>query len=468
MNAEQAWQAALGELELQLTKATFDTWLKNTHVVSCEDNTFLIGVQNGYAKDWLENRLLTTIKRTLTSVVNHAVSVRFVVRPRRRSRTAQEPSLLEMADRRIPSTFTPLAPETPHSGTSTELSAFGTGLSPQYTFDTFIVGRSNRLANAAAMAVAENPGRDYNPLFIYGGVGLGKTHLLHAIGNLAAGHGLQVLYVSSETFTNDLINAIRTQSTEQFRTKYRDYVDVLLVDDIQFIGGKESTQEEFFHTFNALHEVGKQIAMSSDRPPKAIVTLEERLRSRFEWGLIADIQPPDLETRTAILQSKAESQGLVVPSEVIDFIASEVHSNIRELEGALNRVVALARLLHLNLTVDVAASALEAILTRAESITPGQVLDAVSKYYNMEVSALKGRKRSHDVALARHVAMYLMREDLHCSLPHIGEILGGRDHTTVIYGCDKITLAIGENDDLRRDVVAIKERLYKTHMEATH
>jgi chromosomal replication initiator protein len=467
MNAEQAWQAALGELELQLTKATFDTWLKNTYVISHEDNTFLIGTHNGYAKDWLENRLLTTIKRTLTSVVNHAVSVNFVVRPRRVSSSAQETSLLKTSGEQ-PSLSQALASETAFLPGLSDVGGLDTGLSPQYTFDTFIVGNSNRLANAAALAVAENPGKDYNPLFIYGGVGLGKTHLLHAIGNLAVSQGLQVLYVSSETFTNDLINSIRTQSTEQFRSKYRNHVDVLMVDDIQFIGGKESTQEEFFHTFNALHEVAKQIVMSSDRPPRAIVTLEERLRSRFEWGLIADIQPPDLETRTAILRSKAESQGLVVPSEVIDFIASEVHNNIRELEGALNRIVALARLLNLSLTVEVAASALEAILTRADSITTDQVLGAVSQHFAMEVSTLKGRKRSHDVALARQVAMYLMREELHCSLPHIGEILGGRDHTTILYGCDKIGVAIEEDDDLRRDVLTIRERLYKNQATAAH
>jgi chromosomal replication initiator protein len=453
MNAEQAWQAALGVLQLQLTKATFDTWLKNTYVVSYEDNTFLIGVRSGYAKDWLENRLLTTIKRTLTGVVNHAVTIKFMVLPKQSNNTSEEQGLL-----------TNMTEQSPVSETRTPYLSVDTGLNPKHTFGTFIVGNSNRLAHAAARAVAENPGRDYNPLFIYGGVGLGKTHLLHAIGNTALVFRPKVLYVSSETFTNDLINSIRTQSTESFRIKYRDHTDVLLIDDIQFIGGKESTQEEFFHTFNALHEVGKQIVISSDRPPRAIVTLEERLRSRFEWGLIADIQPPDLETRTAILRSKAESQGLVIPSEVIDFIAGKVHSNIRELEGALNRVVALARLLKAELTVEMAASALEAILTRADSITVDEVLQTVSRHYDVDVPVLRGRNRSQSVAHARQVAMYLLREELHCSFPQIGEILGGRDHTTVLYGCDKVTIGIEEDDQLRRDVVSIKEQLFRSRV----
>jgi len=465
MNAEQAWQAALGELQLQLTRATFDTWLKHTHVVSHEDNTFLIGVRNGYAKDWLEHRLLTTVKRTLTGVVGNSVSIKFIVRPKRTNSATQAQELLSGTDDRVPASSA-TEPDRVLHGDRGENTLFSSGLNPQYTFGSFIVGNSNRLAHAAAMAVAERPGKDYNPLFIYGGVGLGKTHLLHAVGNLALRHTPNILYVSSETFMNALINAIRTQSTEQFRAKYRDHVDVLLIDDIQFIGGKESTQEEFFHTFNALHEVGKQIILSSDRRPRAIVTLEERLRSRFEWGLIADIQPPGVETRTAILRAKAESQGLSAPTEVLDFIASEVHSNIRELEGALNRVVALSRLLKVDISVEMATSALEAILSRADSITTDQVLQAVSRHYQLEIPALKSRRRSHDIALARQVAMYLMREELHCSLPRIGELLGGRDHSTILYGYKKVAVGIEENDQLRHDVVSIKERLYRNPVDS--
>jgi len=460
MNADHAWQAALGELQLQLTKATFDTWVKNTHVISYEDGTFLIGVHNGYAKDWLENRLLTTIKRTLVGIVGHTVDVKFLVRRRPAHSAAQEQDLLAGMVDESPAVSAGQR-DGVYQARLAQQPSFNTGLNPRHTFETFIVGSSNRLAHAAARAVAENPGRAYNPLFVYGGVGLGKTHLLHAIGNMARTHTPYVLYVSSETFTNDLINAIRTQSTGEFRAKYRDNVDVLLIDDIQFIGGKESTQEELFHTFNTLHEASKQIVMSSDRPPRAIITLEERLKSRFEWGLIADIQPPDLETRTAILRSKAESQGLAIPSEVIDFIAGKFQSNIRELEGALNRVVAYARLMNARLTVEMAASILEDILTRADSITVDQILKTVSEYYDLEVPVLKSRQRSQRVALARQVAMHLLREELHCSLPQIGAILGGRDHTTALYGCEKIALGIEEDNQLRREVLAIKEQLYK-------
>ena len=332
MQAAQVWQAALGELQLQMTKPTFDTWLKNTSLISYEDGTFVIGVHNAYAKDWLENRLLSIIKRTLVGIVGRSVEVKFVVWPReraanKRSAGTQELGPLLSGDKEL--TLTPPRAKSPAM------------LNPKYTFETFVVGPSNRLAHAASLAVAENPADAYNPLFIYGGVGLGKTHLLQAIGHVCQRKALRVLYVSSEEFTNDLINSIRNHTTEHFRDKYRT-IDILLVDDIQFIAGKESTQEEFFHTFNTLHAANKQIVISSDRPPKAILTLEERLRSRFEGGLIADIQPPDLETRIAILRFKAEAQPLSVPDEVIDLIAHRVLSNVRELEGALNRVVAYA------------------------------------------------------------------------------------------------------------------------------
>ncbi len=275
-----------------------------------------------------------------------------------------------------------------------------------------------------------------------------------------------MLYVSSETFTNELINAIRTQSTEEFRAKYRNQVDLLLIDDIQFIGGKESTQEEFFHTFNTLQQAGKQIVMSSDRPPRAIVTLEERLRSRFEQGLIADIQPPDFETRIAILRTKAESHPIAIPSAVLEFIARKFQSNVRELEGALNRVVAHALLINEPLTAEMAAAVLQDILTRADIITSDQVLDAVCKHYGLDQDVLKARQRSQKVALARQVAMYLLKEELDCSLPQIGQTLGGRDHTTVLYGCQKIKAAIEENDELRRDVLVIKEQLDRERVPA--
>jgi len=450
MQAAQVWQAALGELQLQMTKPTFDTWLKNTSLISYEDGTFVIGVHNAYAKDWLENRLLSIIKRALVGIVGRSVEVKFVVWPKeraasKRSAGTQELGPLLSGDKEL--TLTPPRAKSPAM------------LNPKYTFETFVVGPSNRLAHAASLAVAENPADAYNPLFIYGGVGLGKTHLLQAIGHVCQRKALRVLYVSSEEFTNDLINSIRNHTTEHFRDKYRT-IDILLVDDIQFIAGKESTQEEFFHTFNTLYAANKQIVISSDRPPKAILTLEERLRSRFEGGLIADIQPPDLETRIAILRFKAESQPLSVPDEVIDLIAHRVLSNVRELEGALNRVVAYAKLTGKPLTLEVASVALHDLLPRRESISLEQILEAVASFYGLKVEDLKGRRRSKELVRPRQMAMYLMREEVKASLPQIGEALGGRDHTTVLYGHRKICDQIERDEGLRRELLAIKERLY--------
>ncbi len=336
-------------------------------------------------------------------------------------------------------------------------------LNPNYTFGSFIVGSSNRLAHAACLAVAEHPARAYNPLFLYGGVGLGKTHLLHAIGNYAldANPEINVLYVSSEKFTNDLINAIRRQNTEEFRLRYRN-IDILLIDDIQFIAGKEGTQEEFFHTFNTLHGAGKQIVISSDRPPKAIVTLEERLRSRFEWGLIVDVQSPDLETRTAILRAKGESLNVQLSNDVIDFLARRIQSNIRELEGSLNRVVAFANLNLQPITVEVAAAALSELLenTRRHHVTTSVIVETVAHFYGVDLKVLKGRQRSRNIVVPRQVAMYLMREETDASLVEIGKALGGRDHTTVLHGCEKIAEEINTDSRLRADVLEIRTRLY--------
>ena len=443
MRADQIWQAALGELQLQMTKATFDTWVKNTHVVSFEDGTFIIGVHNAFTKDWLENRLLTTVKRTLVGIVGRSVEVKFTVWAKELPESDEVLPLLQ--------TIAPL-PESAANGPPTMLN-------PRYTFDTFVVGSNNRLAHAASLAVAEKPAEAYNPLFIYGGVGLGKTHLLHAVGHMSQRHCGEVLYVSSETFTNDLINSIRNHTTEEFRERYRN-IDVLLVDDIQFIAGKESTQEEFFHTFNTLHSANKQIIISSDRAPKAILTLEERLRSRFEWGLIADIQPPDLETRIAILRFKAEQQATPVPDKVIDLIAHRIQSNIRELEGALNRVIAHASLMRCPLTVEVAITALQDFGPAPGSLSVDQIIEDVAQFYSLETKDLLGRRRSKDIVTARQMAMYLAREETKASLPQIGRALGGRDHTTVLHGYGKIHAQVEEDDRLRREMLAIKELLY--------
>ncbi len=456
MKASQVWQAALGELQLQMTKPTFETWVKPARVMSYEDSQFIIAVPSAFSKDWLERKLLSSIKRSLAGILGHSVDVTFIVLNEEDSLAPQD--LLRGVD----SVEAESATESPngHSRPDIESRTNQNGnLNPRYVFDTFVVGPSNRLAHAACLAVAEKPASTYNPLFLYGGVGLGKTHLLHAIGHQCQVSGLEVLYVSSEQFTNDLINAIRSQDTEGFRDKYRT-IDVLLIDDIQFIAGKESTQEEFFHTFNALHGNGKQIVMSSDRPPKSMVTLEERLRSRFEWGLIADIQLPDIETRIAILRAKAEGQATVVPSEVLDFIARQVQSNIRELEGALNRVIAHVQLTGSSFSVESASAALADLVARPSSLSVNEVLQAVANYYSVSMDDMAGRGRNKELVKPRQIAMYLCREELQATLPQIGEALGGRDHTTVMYGVDKIIREVEQDDNLRREVMTIRERLY--------
>ncbi len=448
MKAEQAWQSVLGQLQTEMPKASFDTWVRDTCVLSYDDGILTIGVNNAYARDWLESRLASTVNRLLVGVMNRSVDVRFVVSSGADQNELSEEHPQELSDFEIDSP--PMAPISRERHPA---------LNPRYTFDNFVVGSNNRLAHAAALSVSENPAHSYNPLFLYGGVGLGKTHLLHAIGYACHERGLNVLYVSSEEFTNDMINSIRTHTTQAFREKYRS-ADVLLVDDIQFIAGKESTQEEFFHTFNTLHGQDKQIIVSSDRPPKAMVTLEERLRSRFEWGLAADIQPPDLETRLAILRSKAERTGRSVPDEILDTIARRVQSNIRELEGALNRIVAFADLSGSPLTPQLAEVALADLLPQRRDLTPDQVVALVANKFKVTVEQLTGRDRSRQIALPRQVAMYLLRREVNVSLPQIGEVLGGRDHTTVMYAIQQIANKIETDSGLRRDVIDIKQQMY--------
>lgn len=335
-------------------------------------------------------------------------------------------------------------------------------LNPRYTFETFIVGNSNRLAHAASLAVAEAPGDSYNPLFLYGGVGLGKTHLLHAIGHQGVQTGLVVLYVSSEQFTNEIVNAIRYRSTDEFRAKYRS-VDILLVDDIQFIAGKDSTEEEFFHTFNSLYEMSKQIVICSDRPPKAIISLEERLRSRFEWGLIADIQPPDLETRMAILRVKSDMLGYPVPDDIIAYMAGRVQNNIRELEGCLNRLIAYQQLHRTDLTMEVARAAISSLGndTRESRLDCSQIAQAVAEYYHLPLEDMCGKQRDKHIVMPRQIAMYLMRQETQASLLEIGQIFGGRDHSTVLHACEKIDHALNSDPTLRRDVLTIREQLLR-------
>jgi chromosomal replication initiator protein len=444
MNADQIWRAALGELQLQMTRPTFDTWLKNTRAISYEDGTLIIGVHNAYAKDWLENRLMSIIKRTLAGIVDRTVEARFVLDVKTLNED-DPPPLLQSS---VPQSETTIA-EIPSSMM----------LNSRYTFSTFVIGSSNRLAHAAALAVAENPAEAYNPLFLYGGAGLGKTHLMHALGHTCQDKGYRVLYATSEKFTNELISSIRTRSTQDFRNKYRT-IDVLLLDDIHFIAGKESTQEEFFHTFNALHAANKQVVISSDRHPKAILTLEERLCSRFEGGLIADIQPPGLETRIAILQFKRESLPIPVPDQVIEHIAHKFMSNVRELEGALNRVVAEAMSERQPLTIESATVALQGMLINRRECTPEAVIEAVADFYSLSPEDLKGRSRTQKVVKPRQIAMYLARQETEVSLPKIGKALGGRDHTTVLYSIRKIGDLTERDEMLRREVLAIKKMLY--------
>jgi chromosomal replication initiator protein len=447
MKPDQAWQAALGQLQLEMPKAAYNTWVRDAELVSYEDGSFIIGVQNAYACDWLQSRLASTVVRLLTGIMNRSVEARFVVW----QDPAQPSEPVEMED------STEL-PEVQGSG-QLGLPLDNPTINGRYRFDNFVVGASNRLAHAASMAVAEKPAQAYNPLFLYGGVGLGKTHLLHAIGNLCIRRGQQVLYVSSEEFTNDLISAIRTHTTQAFREKYR-RIDVLLIDDIQFIAGKESTQEEFFHTFNTLHGQDKQVVISSDRPPKALVTLEERLRSRFEWGLAADLQPPDYETRIAILRSKAERTGYHIPDEALEMIARRVQSNIRELEGALTRIVAFTNLSGLPLTLKLVDAALADFLPHRTDVGTEEIILKVAEAYSVPLDRMLGRDRSKDVALPRQIAMYLLREEANISLPQIGEALGGRDHTTILYGIEKITDMLERDDRLRRQLMEIREKLY--------
>lgn len=445
MKADRAWQAAIGQLQMEMPRAAFDTWVKDAELLAYEDGCFIIGVPNAYARDWLQSRLTSTVSRLLTGMMRRTVEVRFTVWQNQPPGAEVPPSaeIVEPASPRFEEEHLPPNPT----------------LNPRYTFENYIVGANNRLAHAASMAVSEKPAQAYNPLYLYGGVGLGKTHLLHAIGNACHQRGLQVLYVSSEEFTNDLINAIRAHSTQAFREKYRQ-IDVLLIDDIQFIAGKESTQEEFFHTFNTLHGQNKQIVISSDRSPKALVTLEERVRSRMQWGLVADIQPPDLETRVAILRYKAERNGYRVPDDVLGLIARRLQSNIRELEGALTRVAAFGQLTGLSLNTQLADSVLGDYLPRKQELKPQDVIQQVAAVYGVTVERLLSPERSRDIALPRQIAMYILHKEANCTLPQIGEALGGRDHTTILYGCEKIAELIESDDRIRRQVGEIREQLY--------
>ncbi|QHS23835.1 chromosomal replication initiator protein DnaA [Virgibacillus sp. MSP4-1] len=444
-NIQELWKKTLETIEGKISKPSFDTWLKSTEAKSIEKDTIVVAAPNEFARDWLENSYSTLISNTLHEVTGSKLSPKFVIPEKEK---AEE------------DTKKPVKPAPNISGSSNQSTK--TMLNSKYTFDTFVIGSGNRFAHAASLAVAEAPAKAYNPLFIYGGVGLGKTHLMHAIGHYVIEHNPQakVLYLSSEKFTNEFINSIRDNKAVDFRNKYRN-VDVLLIDDIQFLAGKESTQEEFFHTFNSLHEDNKQIVISSDRPPKEIPTLEDRLRSRFEWGLITDITPPDLETRIAILRKKAKAEGLDIPNEVMLYIANQIDTNIRELEGALIRVVAYSSLINQDIDASIAADALKDIIpsSKPKKITIQTIQETVGEHYNVKLEDFAAKKRTKSIAFPRQIAMYLAREMTDYSLPKIGEEFGGRDHTTVIHAHEKVAKMIADDQQLHRDIDELKEKM---------
>jgi chromosomal replication initiator protein len=445
------WQQVLSVIQTKLSKPSFDTWLKSTKATVFTDNSVVICAPNNFAREWLESRYTKLISSTIFDYVGKQVEVKFIIE------TEETKS--------SPASSAPVALPPKGPAIVTQEENFTNMMNARYTFDTFVIGSGNRFAHAASLAVAEAPAKAYNPLFLYGGVGLGKTHLMHAIGHYVLEHDpdAKVLYISSEKFTNEFINAIRDNRGEGFRSKYRN-IDVLLIDDIQFLAGKEQTQEEFFHTFNALHEEGKQIIISSDRPPKEIPTLEDRLRSRFEWGLITDIQPPDLETRIAILRKKAKAENLDIPNEAMIYIANQIDTNIRELEGALIRVVAYSSLINQDISVHLTSEALKDIIpsSRPRVITILDIQQKVGEFYGMKLEDFKAKKRTKAVAFPRQVAMYLARELTDFSLPKIGENFGGRDHTTVIHAHEKITTALKTDQELSKIVQNLSEKIKNT------
>jgi chromosomal replication initiator protein len=432
------WQNVLEYVRQSITEVEYHTWFEKIQPLGVVNGSLELGVPTSFFKGWIEDHYAELLTEALTRLGAQTPRFELKVIP---GKPVQE------------DIFSASAPSKPQEAR--------TRLNPKYIFENFVVGQNNNLAHAAAVAVAESPGNAYNPLFIYGGVGLGKTHLMHAVGHSVAQRfpEKKIEYVSTETFTNELINAIREDRMTEFRDRYRS-VDLLLVDDIQFIAGKERTQEEFFHTFNALYEARKQIILSSDRPPKDILTLEARLRSRFEWGLITDIQPPDLETRVAILKMNSEYRNMRIPEEVLEYIAKQITSNIRELEGALMRVIAYASLNGVQLSKAVAVKALSDVFAASEAgLTPEEILKAVAEHYNLKLEEIRGAGRRKEVVIPRQIAMYLIREMTHASLPEIGQFFDGRDHTTVLYAIQKIQESLDTDSSLQQAIKSIKERL---------
>ena len=454
--AMKVWSAVLGELQLQVTRPSYETWLKDTVGIASEDGEFTVGTPNAFVAEMLEQRMYSLIAQAMERVTNGPQEVRFQVTP------STFPSSTEGRITRTAPDVDDGRASAPDDGQGPVLSMTHRtiALNPRYTFGTFIVGKYNELAHAAALAVSERPGAVYNPLTIYSDVGLGKTHLLHAIGNQAQEKGLSLIYATSEEFTNEYIKAIRDGKTEEFRNRYRG-TDVLLLDDIQFLIGKEQTQEGFFHTFNFLHMINRQIVITSDRPLTSLTLLEGRVRSRLAGGLVVDVQPPDLETRLAILRAKAEQAGHHIPPDVLQFLAERFHRNVRELEGSLNRVVAHAQLTQSAVTVDLVKRAVADALAPngRKPLSPRAVIDAVAAYFQVDTDALEGPRGKKNVSLARQVAMHLLREETDLGPTAIGRALGGRDHSTVVKNCATIARQSDVDPGLRRDLINIRDTL---------
>ena len=452
MNNEQLWQAVLGELELLISKANFTTWFKNTFIASLDGENLVIAAPNAFTKAWLEKKYAEQIAQAIKNITNDSIKkIGFIVETTKQAALKQS---VDAVTARV--SATPLNASEP-----VEANKFG--LNKKYLFNNFIVGKGNELAHAAGRAITEKLGEAYNPFFIYGGVGLGKTHLVQAIGNevLKTNPRLKVLYINSEKFTNDYVQAIKTGQTESFKRLYRN-VDVLLVDDVHFMSGKAQTQEEFFTPFKALHLNNKQIVLSSDRPPKAIPDIEQRLVSRFEWGMTADITAPDLETRIAILEAKCQEKNAALDRGIIEYLAKTIQNNIRELEGSLNRILAYHELNNTIPSLESTMQVMQAITasTPKGNLTPRKLIEAVSTYFDVAISDLTGASRRKELVNPRQIVMFLMREEIKSSYPSIGQELGGRDHTTAIHACNKIHLALEKDEKLKNDISQIKQRLY--------
>ncbi len=461
MNKDELWQNVLGELELTLSKANFDTWFKNTFIVDVENEQIIIGVPNLFTQAWFEKKYHDLIIKSLKKQTNNQIKNVIYKIENRRNETNN-------LDKNTNLNFSTEENNSNHNESGETLFENITttyGLNPKYTFDKFIVGKNNELAHAAAKAVADKPGEIYNPLFIYGGVGLGKTHLLQAVGHIFIKNKskAKILYTTCEKFTNDFVQAIRSGKTKSFQEKYRE-VDLLIMDDVQFMEGKEQTQEQFFHTFNDLYQKNKQIIISSDRPPKAIPTLEDRLRSRFECGMIADISEPDIETRTAIIEAKLAEKAYNLEKNIINLIASSIQSNIRELEGALNRIIAYHNLKKEEPTLESVKKIIASLinLPRTGSINAKNIIETVSKYFNIEISDIIGSSRKKELVIPRQIIMYLMRSELNASFPNIGQELGGRDHTTAMHAYSKIKNQLIDNDKLRQDITLLRQKIFNS------